>query len=317
MSRPVEALMGLVTTFQRVPAVVLDQMVEAPQLVEEFLRGEEDSYAFDGYGNLFVDVSASRMPAWPEIHRRVGGLRGEARLRDGSTLLVRSIAIEETATVWRRQEGGGEERRSHGDIASLRLLPPLDGRIRRTQIRTRAFAMSAAITALPLASLGLYLQESRGWPAWFPMAVVMAAFVAIVVRAVAAFLGERQLIEYRQRRSKASRPLLPPSIDIDKAASMIDDALARIGGDDAARARMAISGGHEIAASEVGAGPALFLRASEAADVSAALDLISAEAVASHCPEGQREYVAAHFRALQGCFRAASEKGEAILRFDS
>jgi hypothetical protein len=97
----------MIAAFQRVPPATLDELVRAPALLEDYLFGEDDdSYTFDGYGDLSVDVSKARMGAWTEIHRRVQGLGGEMRLTNGTVVAVKAVEIERDVTRWRHPETG-------------------------------------------------------------------------------------------------------------------------------------------------------------------------------------------------------------------
>lgn len=310
--------MGVVAAFQRVLPATLDELVRAPDLLEEFLfPGDEDSYTFDGYGDLQVDVSQSQMAAWNEIHCRVQGLGGELRLANGAWVLVQAVEIERDVTRWLDPETGEREQRAHSGVASLRLTPHIAQRLYRTKTRLGDFTTSAALGALLLSFLCLQLQKTYLLPSWSWAAMMLALSGVVLWRTIAVFRRERVVVTYKHRRSKPKGQAKPEPIDIDKAWEPIEAAMARFGREEALAVREAISGGHEIGETEVGYGPASYSTAEEVARIAAALSRLSPEAIGDTCEPGLRDYVVSHFRNLQGYYRDAADNGHAMIRYHS
>lgn len=307
--------MGMVATFQQVAPATLSELIGKPALLEEFLFPGDDSYTFDGYGDLTVDISKSSMGAWEEMRRRVLDLSGEVKLADGTTARVSRIEIERDVTKWLEPETGAPEERAHAKIASLRLMPPLRQRLYRAKQRVADFTVSTLFLALLLSFVCLHLQKEYGLPPWSWAALMVMIVGVILGKAVAIFRRERIVVTYRHRRSKAIRRSKPEPMDIDKAWERIEAALPRVGREEAEAVRKAISSGREIEGSEVGYGPASYLTAEEVADVASLLSQVSAEAFAEKCDQGLREYVASHLRDLQSYFADAAEHGHAMIRY--
>jgi len=307
--------MGMVAAFQQVHPATLSELVRKPALLEEFLFPGDDSYAFDGYGDVTVDISKSRMAAWEEIRRRVLGLSGEVKLADGTSVRVSRIEIERDVTKWRQPETGAPEDRAHAKIASLRLMPPLSQRLYRAMHRVSEFTVPIVFLALLLSFVCLYLQKRFGLPPWSSAVMMVAIVVVVLGKALAMFWRERLVVTYRHRRSKAISRSKPEPMDIDKAWERIEAALPLVGGAEAEAVRKAISSGRDIEGSEVGYGPASYLTAEEVADVASSLSQVSAKAFAEKCDQGSREYVASHLGNLQSYFRDAAEHGHAMIRY--
>jgi Domain of unknown function (DUF1877) len=307
--------MGMVATFQQVHPATLSELIRKPGLLEEFLFPGDDSYAYDGYGDLTVDISKSSMAAWEEIRRRTLGLSGEVKLADGATASVRRIEIERDVTTWRQPDTGEPEQRAHAKIAALRLMPPLRRRLYRAKQRVSDFTVSTLWLALLLSFVCLHLQKKYGLPPWSLAALIVAIVVVVLGKAVAIFRRERLVVTYRHRRSKAISRSRPEPMDIDKAWERIEAALPRVGGEEAEAVRKAISSGRDIEGSEVGYGPASYLTAEEVADVASSLSLVSAETFAEECDQDSREYVTTHLRNLQSYFREAAEHGHGMIRY--
>jgi len=307
--------MGMVATFQQVAPATLTELIGKPALLEEFLFPGEDSYAFNGYGDLTVDISKSSMAAWEEIRRRALGLSGEVKLADGTTARVSRIEIERDVTKWRRPETGAPEERAHAKVTSLRLRPPLGQRLYRAMHRVGEFTVPTLFLALLLSFVCLHLQKKYGLPPWSLAALMVAVVVVILGKAVAIFRRERLVVTFRHRHSKAISRSKPEPMDIDKAWERIEAALPRVGREEAEVVRKAISSGREIEGSEVGYGPASYLTAEQVADVAASLSQVSADAFAEKCDHDLREYVASHLRNLQSYFRDAAQHGHAMIRY--
>ncbi len=308
--------MGMVAAFQRVPAATLDGLVRAPDRLEDYLfPRDEDSYTFNGYGDLQVDVSKSQMAAWSEIHRRVQGLGGELMPVNGAPVLVKAIEIAPDVTNWLHPQSGEREQRAHSAIASLRLTPPIGQRLSRIKVRLGDVTLSAILGALLLSYLGLRLQNTYGLPSWSVAAMILALSGVLLWRTIAALRRERVVVTYKHRRPKPEGHAKPEPIDIDKAWEPIEAVLARLDGEEAHALREAISGGHEIEESGIGHGPASYSTAEEVARIASSLSRLSAEAIGDECEPGLREYVVSHFRNLQGYYRDAAADGHAMIRY--
>lgn len=307
--------MGMIAVYQQVTPATLSRLLSKPALLEDFLFPDQDSYGVDGYGNLEVDVSKTGMCSWEEIHRRVQGLGGEAKLKGHTSVPLKSLEITRDTIRWREPGRAELQQRPHAAVAELRLVPPLRQRLVRVRHRVGEFAAGVVMVAVLLSAGYLRYQQTHGLPGWGLAALLLAFSGLVVLRSALAFAHERIVVVYRHRRSRSIARAKPEPMDIDKAWEPIEAALKGRGHGEAETALNAVRGGREIEGADLGFGPARYLDSEEVVAAASALSRISAKELADACSAELREYVALHFRNLQEHYADAAARGHAMILY--